>query len=67
MGQSLGPNIVRHRTKLYLLDAKPIHSAPFRAGLKALEFDRNEVDKMLLDGVIEATQTEWAATIVFGP
>lgn len=58
---------VKHRIDLDPPKAKPIHSAPYRAGPAARQLEREEIDKMLRMGVIEPAQTEWASPIVFVP
>lgn len=51
-------NIAKHRMKLFQVDARPIHSALYRAGSKARESEKKELDKMLSDEIIEPAQTE---------
>lgn len=43
----------------------PIHSHPFRAGLRQRKLERNEVGKKLKDNVAEVATSEWASSIVF--
>ena len=57
----------KHRIDLDPVDSRPIHSAPYRAGPKAREFEKQEIQKMLAMNVIEPAQSEWAAPIVFAP
>lgn len=47
------------------MDVNPIHSALYRVGPKARQFEKNEIDKMFSERVVEAAQSEWAAPIVF--
>lgn len=61
---SLGEiSITQHRIELQK-DAKPIYQAPYRAGSKAREVERIEVDRMLQEGVIEPATSEWASPVV---
>ena len=57
----------KHRIDLDPPDSIPIHSVPYRAGPKAREFEKQEIQKMLSMNVIEPAQSEWAAPIVFAP
>lgn len=54
-------SVAEHRVGLPSADAKPICSAPYRAGPKECEFERTEIEKMLSEGFFDPTQTEWAA------
>lgn len=45
-------------------DAKPAHSATFRAGSKASEFEKDEINKVFSEGAIEPDQTERVAPMV---
>ena len=47
--------------------ARPIHSQPYRAGARAREIGRGEIEKMLSQGVIEPATSEWASPIVLVP
>ena len=47
--------------------ARPHMARPFRAGPKAREFVQEEVKRMLKAGVIEPSQSEWAAPVVIAP
>lgn len=58
-------NTVKHQIELNLPDVRPIHSQPYRAGPQALQFERDEIDKMLEMNIIIPCQTEWAAPVVF--
>ena len=40
---------------------------PYRAGPKAREFEKKEVERMLRDGIIEPSQSNWAAPVVLVP
>jgi hypothetical protein len=55
--------ITQHRMELQK-DAKHIYQAPYRAGSKAREVERIEVDRMLQEGVIEPATYEWASPVV---
>lgn len=57
-------NIAKLRIEQTLENTQPIHSALYRVGLKAREFERTEIDKMLSQMAIEPAQTEWAAPVV---
>lgn len=46
---------------------KPVHSAPYCAGMRTREFEIVEINKMLAQNVFEPAQTEWSAQIVFAP
>lgn len=37
-------------------DAMPVHSAPYRVGTDAREFNKNEIRRMLPEGAIESAQ-----------
>lgn len=58
-------NIAKHLIKLTGEKTQPIRSAPYRDGPKTREFEEAEIDKMLLQEVIEPAQTEWATPIAF--
>lgn len=47
---------VKHHIDLDPPEAKPIHSAPYRAGPAARQLKKSEIDKMLQMGVIEPAQ-----------
>ena len=53
----------KHRIQL-TPEARPVFQAPYRAGQKAREFVKEEVTRMLRDGVIEPSASEWASPIV---
>ena len=46
---------------------KPIHQQPYRAGHKARQEERKQIDKMLEQGVIEPSSAEWASPVVLVP
>ena len=46
---------------------RPIAQHPYRAGPRAREAEKAEVDRMLEAGVIEPAQSEWASPIVLVP
>jgi RNase H-like domain found in reverse transcriptase/Reverse transcriptase (RNA-dependent DNA polymerase)/Integrase zinc binding domain/Chromo (CHRromatin Organisation MOdifier) domain/Integrase core domain len=50
-----------------LQGTKPIHSQPYRAGHRARAAEKEEIDKMLAQGVIEPATGEWASPIVLVP
>ena len=57
---------VKHRIEL-TPGARPIHQAPYRAGHKAREIEKKEIDRMLAAKVIEEAQSEWASPVVLIP
>lgn len=64
-GQIGGVTIAKHRMELPSRDAETTHPAPYQAGPKAHEFEKHDVDQILLTGAIEPAQTEVAAPVVF--
>jgi Reverse transcriptase (RNA-dependent DNA polymerase) len=61
---SLGEiSITEHHIQLQS-DAKPVYQPPYRAGVKAREVEKAEVDRMLTAGVIEPAVSEWASPVV---
>lgn len=58
-------NTAKHRIELRPENTQPIYCTPLWAGQKAREFEKTEIEEMLPKKVIEPTQTEWAAPIVF--
>jgi transposase InsO family protein len=56
----------KHRIDL-IPGAKPVHSQPYRAGTRAREIEKAEIEKMLAQGVIEPATCEWASPIVMVP
>lgn len=62
------PGINTHPHDIELKEgARPIHQFPYRAGLKAREVERAELDKMLKQGVIEPATSPWGSPVVFAP
>jgi hypothetical protein len=55
-----------HRIEI-LPGAKPIHSQPYRAGNRARAAEKEEIEKMVAQGVIEPATCEWASPIVLVP
>ena len=47
--------------------AKPVRSAPYRAGPKARKAESEEVERMPRAGFIEPAQSEWASPVVLVP
>lgn len=66
-GQPEGITAVKHQIALSPPDAPPKHSAPYRAGSKQLEFEREKATQMENAGVADAAVTEGASPIVFAP
>lgn len=64
--QSRRINVVRLGTDLKASSQRPIYSTPFRAWLKAREFEKQKVEWMVAEIVIELAQMERAAPVVFG-
>jgi hypothetical protein len=56
----------QHRIDL-IPGARPVHSRPYRAGARAREIEKAEIEKMLAQGVIELATCEWASPIVMVP
>ena len=57
---------VKHHINL-IPGARPFKSAPYRAGPKTRELEEFEVKKQLAAGVIEPSNSEWAAPVLFVP
>jgi hypothetical protein len=55
-----------HRIEI-LTGAKKIHSQPYRAVHRARAAEKEEIDKMVAQGVIEPATCEWASPIVLVP
>lgn len=53
-----------HRIELTPSDTRPIHLAPYRAGPKARNFEKTEIDNMSWMGLIEPAPAERASPIV---
>lgn len=56
----------KHRVEL-IPGSRPVFQHPYRAGLKTREHEKKEIDRMLKEGVIEPSISEWAAPVVFAP
>ena len=59
-------NTVKHRIEL-IPGARAFKSAPYRAGPKTRELEEFEIDKQLKAGVIEPSNSEWAAPVLLAP
>eukprot|EP00171_Calliarthron_tuberculosum_P023134 IDg23134t1 len=46
---------------------RPIRQHPYRAGHHARDFVSKEIDKMLREGVIRPSKSEWASPVVLAP
>lgn len=57
--------IAKHCIDITTAEVRPVHSAPCCAELKASEFEKKEIDKMLRMIVIEPARLELALPIVF--
>ena len=57
---------VKHHIQL-VPGARPFKSAPYRVGPKTRELEEFEVKKQLAAGVIEPSNSEWAAPVLFAP
>ena len=55
-------NIVKHDVEL--TENKPIRQHPYRVSPQKLELIRSEINYMMKHGIIEASQSEWAAPCV---
>lgn len=53
----------KHRIEL-IPGARPVRSAPYRQGLKGREFERKTVAKLLREGAIFLSESEYASTVV---
>jgi hypothetical protein len=47
--------------------SKPVHCQPYRAGARARSSEKEEIDRMLAEQVIEPATCEWASPIVLVP
>lgn len=56
----------KHRIGLLPADAEPTHSAAY-PGSKTRELEKNEIEKMLSEGIIDTDEATWPASIVFAP
>ena len=59
-------NTTEHYIDL-LPGARPVAQHPYRAGPRAREIEQQEVDKMLQSGVIQPSQSAWAAPVLLVP
>lgn len=55
----------QHRTAFTAGDSHPVHSALYMAGPQQRALERDEVDKMFMEGVLEPAMPEWASLAVF--
>lgn len=60
-------NTAKHRIELLGPSTRPVHSAPYCAGLNTRTLEKTEKDKMLKENVIKPEQTKWASPIEFAP
>lgn len=61
-------NIPKNPIEFKMGQGKPVEWSPYRAGPKAREFQKSEIDKILEMMVIGAAESDcWAAPIVFAP
>lgn len=65
-GQLGNVSVTEHRIDLEP-DARPVRLPPHRAGHKAREVEKAEVDEMLRLDVIEPAATEWSSPVVIVP
>lgn len=63
-GHLLLMSVTRHRIELTPNVSCPAHSAPYRAGPRRMELERERVKKMKKEGVVEPAMTKWASTVV---
>lgn len=64
------PGLIRaakHIIQLTSDEVRPIHSALYRSGTPARQFEKAEVDKIFKMKVLEPAQTEWASQIAVAP
>ena len=55
-----------HRMEL-LPEHAPVWQAPYRMGHKEREFESAEIGKMLKDGIIRPSKSDWASPVVLAP
>lgn len=60
-------NFAKHQIEFLLAEEMPNFSTPYCAGSKARELEKNGIDKILSERVVEPAHTEWAAPSVFTP
>lgn len=56
-------SVAKHRTELTSDKLQHVHYAPYKAGPRAREFDKSEIDEMLKMKEIERAETESAVPI----
>lgn len=66
-GQLCSTTTMQHRIELKNTDNRPIFSAPYRAGPKSREFEKQEMNGMRAMNIIEPAQTELVLPILFVP
>lgn len=54
----------KHQAKVLDPATSPVHSAPYRVGFKTREFERIEINTMLIENIIKHAQTKRASAIV---
>lgn len=54
-----------HRVELDLPGRRPLNFVPCRAGPRARDFEKNEIENMLSMNVIEPDKTKWDLPVVF--
>ena len=59
-------NVLDHNIEL-VNGARPFKSPPYRAGPKTRELESFEIKKQLDAGIIEPSQSEWSAPVLFVP
>lgn len=59
--------MAKNHVKLTAPEVSSFNSALFRAGLEELQFENENIDKMLHIEIIERAQSEWALLIEFAP
>lgn len=57
----------KHRIDSSLLDAPPIHSAPYRVGSQQGKLEREQLNKIQKEGVTKLAITERSSPIIFVP
>lgn len=63
-GQPRRKTTSTHRTELTSDGVRPVHSAPYQAGPAARQLVANEIDRILIENIIELAKTDWASPIV---
>lgn len=59
-------NLTEHRIEL-LPGARPVSQSPYRQGPKGRKFEDEEVRRMLKDGVVQPSTSEWGSPVVLAP